>query len=76
MPIVQVSKKVIHCCSDGYLEFGVKYVHRGVKIYSANGPFFFFFFFFLIRFGLMAVRVIFDIGWVADKCLVYPMKGR
>ena len=23
----------------------------------------------------MAVRVIFDIGRVADKCLVYPMKG-
>ena len=49
-------------------------MHRGVKIYSADG--FFFFFFFLIRFRLMAVRVIFDIGRVADKCLVYPMKGR
>ena len=45
MPIVQVSKKVIRCCSDGYLEFGVKNGHRGVKIYSPNGPFFFFFFF-------------------------------
>ena len=75
MPIVQVSKKVITLCSDGYLEFGLKNVHRGVKIYSA-GPAFFFFFFFLIRFRLMAVRVIFDIGRVVDKCPVYPMKGR
>ena len=74
MPIVQVSKKVITRCSGGYLEFWVKNVHRGVKIYSPDG--FFFFSFFLIRFRLMAVRVIFDIGWVADKCLVYPMKGR
>ena len=48
-------------------------MHRGVKIYSADG---FFFFFFLIPFPLMAVRVIFDIGRVVDKCLVYPMKGR
>ena len=74
MPIVQVSKKVIRCCSNGYLEFGVKNGHRGVKIYSPDGLFFFFFF--LIRFRLMVVRVIFDIGRVADKCLVYPMKGR
>ena len=50
-------------------------MHRGVKIYSAD-ELFFFFFFFLIRFQLMAVRVIFDIGRVADKCPVYPMKGR
>ena len=49
-------------------------MHRGVKIYSADGLFFFFFF--LIHLRLMAVRVIFDIGWVADKCPVYPMKGR
>ena len=45
MPIVQVSKKVITLCSDGYLEFGLKNVHRGVKIYSAGRLFFFFFFF-------------------------------
>ena len=37
---------------------------------------FFFFSFFLIRFRLMAVRVIFDIGRVGDKRPVYPMKGR
>ena len=49
-------------------------MHRGAKIYSADG--FFFFSFFLIRFRLMAVRVIFDIGRVADKCLVYSMKGQ
>ena len=45
MPIVQVSKKVITRCSDGYLEFLVKNVHRGVKIYSPKRIFFSFFFF-------------------------------
>ena len=42
MPIVQVSKKVITVCSDGYLEFGVKNWHRGVKIYYPGQLFFFF----------------------------------
>ena len=46
MPIVQVSKKFKHFCSDGYLEFLVKNWHRGVKIYSPGQLFFFFFFFF------------------------------
>ena len=74
MPIVQVSKKFKHFCSDWYLEILVKNWHRGIKIYSPGQLFFFFFF--LIHFRLMAVRVIFDIGRVADKCPVYPMKGR
>ena len=40
MPIVQVSKKFKHFCSDGYLEFLVKNWHRGVKIYSPRQLFF------------------------------------
>ena len=49
-------------------------MQKGVKICNLDEPFFFFFG--LTHFRLMAIRVIFDIGWVADKCPVYPMKGR
>ena len=74
MPIVQVSKKFRNFCSDGYFEIlSQKLAQRCKNIFCR---WLFFFLFFFIHFRLMAVRVIFDIGRVADKCPVYHMKGR
>ena len=58
----------------GILNFESK-IGREVSKYIIRDAFFFFLIW-LTRFRLMAVQVIFDIGRVADKRPVYPMKGQ
>ena len=41
MPIAQMSKKLANFCSNGYFEFRVKNLQRGVKICNLTIIFFF-----------------------------------